>query len=109
MPSDELMHRFTAPGRDFSPTPLWWWSGERVTPKRLVWQMERMAAGGVYNLVVINLAPKGPVFGTVADDPAWFSDEWWDRFGNICSVATHVGMKIGSTTRSVSPRPTSRA
>ncbi|NAZ84163.1 hypothetical protein GTR02_20365, partial [Kineococcus sp. R8] len=89
-----LSDLFDHPPRDFSPTPLWWWSGAPVTPERLRWQMERFAEGGVYNLVVINLAPAGPLEEAVADDPAWFSDAWWDRFSTACDVAAELGVRM---------------
>ncbi|MEU6716999.1 glycosyl hydrolase [Nonomuraea sp. NPDC046802] len=85
---------FEEPPRDFGPTPLWWWSGAKVTRERLEWQMRRFAAGGVHNLVVINLAPAGPAFGAQADDPAWFSDEWWARFTDACDIARRLGMRL---------------
>jgi hypothetical protein len=89
-----LERLFSDPPRGFSPTPLWWWSGGRVTTRRLRWQLERFAAGGVFNLVVINLAPAGPIAGARADDPAWFSDPWWDRFVDTCEIARELGMRI---------------
>jgi len=82
------------PPRDFGPTPLWWWSGAKVTSERMRWQLERLAEGGVYNVVVINLAPAGPIVGARADDPAWFSEEWWARFTEACQLAQELGMRI---------------
>lgn len=90
----ELRALFDDPPRDFSPTPLWWWSGGQVTRQRIRWQMERFVSGGVHNLVVINLAPAGPIVGARPDDPAWFSEQWWDRFAYTCEVARELGMKI---------------
>jgi hypothetical protein len=94
MISPELRQLFDEPPRDFSPTPLWWWSGAKVTRERLEWQMRRFREGGVHNLVVINLAPAGPSFGAPADDPAWFSEEWWDRFTDACEIAEQTGMRL---------------
>lgn len=91
---ETLRALFDAPPRGFGPTPLWWWSGAKVTPERLRWQMERFAAGGIFNLVVINLAPAGPIVGAVADDPPWFSEEWWARFTQACEVASELGMTL---------------
>ena len=85
---------FEHPPRDFSPTPLWWWSGEEVTDERLIWQMRRFADAGVYNLVVINLAPSGPLFGARADEPRWFSEHWWQRFETACETAASLGMRL---------------
>lgn len=94
MISRSLSDLFDAPPRDFSPTPLWWWSGAAVTRERIRWQMERLAAGGVHNLVVINLAPAGPLEEAPADDPPWFSQAWWDRFADACEIAGELGTRL---------------
>ncbi|MBC9725436.1 glycosyl hydrolase [Streptomyces sp. TRM68367] len=94
MISPALQQLFEDPPRDFGPTPLWWWSGAKVTRARLEWQMRRFADGGVRNLVVINLAPSGPSWGAPADDPAWFGEEWWARFTDACEIAAELGMRL---------------
>ncbi len=90
----ELEKRFDDPPRGFSPVPIWWWSGERLDPERLRWQLERFAQGGVYNLVVMNLAPTGPMFGSDPDDPPFFSEEWWGIFRGVCEDAGRLGISI---------------
>jgi len=92
--SAELRELFADPPRTFGPTPLWWWSGAKVTSERMRWQLEKFVAGGIHNLVVINLAPAGPIFAARADDPPWFSEEWWDRFTETCELARELGMTI---------------
>lgn len=47
-----LRQLFDNPPRDFGATPLWWWSGAKVTRDRLAWQLRRFADGSVHNLVV---------------------------------------------------------
>ncbi|PAZ10696.1 hypothetical protein CLM62_39725 [Streptomyces sp. SA15] len=94
MISPALQQLFEDPPRGFGPTPLWWWSGARVTRERLAWQMRRFAEGGVHNLVVINLAPAGPSFGARADEPAWFGEEWWARLTDACEIARDLGMRL---------------
>lgn len=90
----DLRRLFDEPPRDFGPTPLWWWSGGKITKERLEWQLRRFADGGIHNLVVINLAPAGPTFGAMSDDPAWFSEDWWDRFADACRIARQLDLKI---------------
>lgn len=92
--STELEKRFDDPPRSFSPAPIWWWSGEPLDPERLRWQLERFAEGGVYNLVVMNLAPTGPMFGSDPDDPTFFSEEWWEIFRGVCEDARQLGISI---------------
>ncbi len=89
-----LDERFDNPPKEFSPVPLWWWSGERLDPERLRWQMERFVEGGVHNLVVMNLAPTGPLYGSDPDDPPFFSDEWWEIFRGVCRDARELGVRI---------------
>ena len=122
MISPGLRQLFDDPPRGFGPTPLWWWSGAKVTRERLAWQMRRFADGGVHNLVVINLAPAGPTFGARTDDPVWFGEEWWARFTDACRIAGELGTRLwfydqigfsganvqGGVTRS-HPRATGRA
>ncbi|WP_329264023.1 glycosyl hydrolase [Streptomyces sp. NBC_01478] len=94
MISPALQQLFDAPPRDFGPTPLWWWSGARVTRERLDRQLRSFADGGIHNLVVINLAPAGPAFGARTDDPPWFGEEWWCRFADACRIARDIGTRL---------------
>ena len=80
--------------RAFSPTALWWWSGEPLDHRRLRWQLDRFRAGGVHNLVVINLAASGPLFGSDPDSPAFFSDDWWAVFEQVCHDAAELDISI---------------
>ncbi|TCN36905.1 alpha-L-rhamnosidase-like protein [Kribbella orskensis] len=92
MPS--LAEIFADPPRSFSPVPIWWWSGEPLDPVRLRWQLERFVEGGVYQLVVLNLAPAGSDHGCDADDPPFLSEAWWDLFLGVCSDAEELGVSL---------------
>ncbi|MGW6773486.1 glycosyl hydrolase [Streptomyces sp. NPDC055037] len=84
----------TEPPRAFSPTAIWWWSGERLGRARLRDQLERFAEGGVFNLVLLNLAPSGPLFGSDADDPPFLSDAWWALLEGVCDDARDLGIGL---------------
>ncbi len=86
--------RWQIPDPAFSPAPIWWWSGDRLEPARLRWQLERFAEGGVYNLVILNLAPTGPLHGSRADDPTFLTPEWWAIFRGVCRDAHELGIKL---------------
>jgi hypothetical protein len=95
MNSYELaLHRLKTPDHAFSPAPIWWWSGEPLDSARLRWQLERFAAGGVYNLVISNLAPAGPMHGSLSDEPHFLTPEWWQIFVGVCRDARELGIKI---------------
>ncbi|WP_433894304.1 glycosyl hydrolase [Streptomyces sp. CA-111067] len=80
------------PPRAFSPTAIWWWSGERLDRARLRAQLYRFAEGGVFNLVILNLAPSGPLFGSDADDPPFMSEAWWALLDGVCEDAAELGV-----------------
>lgn len=90
----DLGTRFLAPPREFSPVPIWWWSGEELRPDRLRWQMDRLVEGGIFQAVVLNLAPNGPLYGALADRPAFFSEAWWDLFRGVCDDAAERGFSL---------------
>lgn len=90
----ELLQRFTQPAPIYGPLPIWWWSGARITRERLRWQLEQLVAGGVRQAVVLCLAPTGPMFGSVADDPPFLSDEWLRLFDEACADAKELGFTL---------------
>ncbi|MCL5742356.1 MAG: hypothetical protein M1541_00305 [Acidobacteria bacterium] len=90
----DLASTFTDPPKAFSPVPLWWWSGEPLERKRLRWQLEQLAKGGVYNVCVINLAPASPWAYCLPDSPRFFSDDWWKMFRGVCEDARELGMYV---------------
>lgn len=91
---EQIRARFASPPRDYSPAPIWWWSGDKLDLERLMWQLDRFADGGVYNVVLLNLAPTGPLYGAEADDPEFFSEAWWAIFRGVCEHARRIGMRI---------------
>ena len=90
----ELLNKFIKPPKKFSPVPIWWWSADKVTIKRLKWQMDKLVEGGIYNAVIVGLAPKGPILGSDADNPEYFSTEWWKLIEDACEYAYKLGMYI---------------
>jgi hypothetical protein len=82
------------PPRAFSPTAIWWWSGDPLDRERMRWQLERYAAGGIHNLVITNLAATGPLFGSDPDRPAFFSDDWWALLDEVCGDAAELGVSL---------------
>ncbi|MCX7968518.1 MAG: hypothetical protein N3B10_08515 [Armatimonadetes bacterium] len=92
--SQPLSDKFRQPPRIFSPVPTWWWSGEPIVKERLRWQMEKLAEAGVFNLLIMNLAPNGPFFGSKPDEPSFLSEDWWDCFFFVLQHAEQLGMFV---------------
>lgn len=91
---ERMAEQFKHPPKAYSPAPIWWWSGDRLEPDRLRYQMDRFAEGGIYNLVILNLAPAGPLYGSDADKPRFKSAEWWDIFDQVCQYADHKEISL---------------
>jgi hypothetical protein len=90
----DAAREFSGMPKEYSPAPIWWWSAEKLDRARLRWQLEQFAAGGVYNLVILNLAPTGPLYGSDADDPPFFSEAWWEIFLGVCADARELGVRL---------------
>lgn len=90
----ELLTRFTDPSPEYTPVPVWWWSGAKVTRERLRRQMEQFLSQGVRQAVVMSLAPAGPMFGSLADDPPFLSAEWTRLVNGACQDAQSLGFRI---------------
>ena len=59
--AEDVRSRFASAPREFSPVPIWWWSGDRIERDRVRDQLERLAAGGIHHAIILNLAPSGPL------------------------------------------------
>ncbi len=94
MKRQSLEGAFAAPPKIYSPVPIWWWSGEPLVKERLRWQMERLVEGGVFNVLILNLAPDGPLFGSDPDEPPFLSEGWWDCFLFVLEQAEQLGMLV---------------
>ena len=89
-----LAQSFERVDHRYGPVPIWWWSGERLDRARLRWQMEQLCAQGVTQAVVMCLAPRGPLYGSLADDPPFLSDAWWEIFLAACADAQRLGFRF---------------
>src|SRR5690349_8332405 len=90
----EFLQQFAEPDPRFSPAPIWWWSGQPLEIGRMRWQMDQLRAMGICNVVILNLAPSGVLFGCDADDPPFLSEPWWQIFEQVCDHARDISMSI---------------
>lgn len=94
MSMTDIRQRFIQADPDFGPVPFWWWSAEEVTAERVRWQLQKFRSGGLRNIGIINIAPTGPQYGSVSDNPAYFSERWWTMFEVALREAGRLGMKL---------------
>lgn len=90
----ELFAGFRLPNPEFSPVPIWWWSGDALDLSRMIAQIDELVDKGVFNAVVLNLAPSGPVYGSMADDPPFLTDDWWSIWVALCAHCELSGMRL---------------
>jgi alpha-L-rhamnosidase len=90
----DLEKTFISAPKDFSPVPIWWWSGDPITKKNMRDQLHKIANGGIYNVIILNLAPSGPLYGSAADEPPFLTDEWWDLFEYALKIGKETGVRI---------------
>jgi len=92
--ADRLFDEFAQPKKEYGPVPIWWFSGDPLDLSRMKWQMDRMREAGVFNVVYINLAPSGTTSWCDADDPPFFSEEWWRIIRELIRYAKQTGMRF---------------
>jgi hypothetical protein len=92
--SAELLKGFSQPNPEYSPVPIWWWSGDKLDLDRMIWQVDQLVSQGVHNAVVLNLAPTGPMHGALSDDPHFLTEQWWALWDALCQHAQKVGMRF---------------
>jgi hypothetical protein len=56
--------------------------------------MDRMVEGHIYNTVILNLAPSGPMYGSAPDSPPFFSEGWWNILRRVLARAKAKGLRI---------------
>ena len=88
------LERFAQPGPAYSPVPIWWWSGDPITKAGITDQLERMQTGKIYNVIILNLAPSGPLYGSQPDEPPFLSEAWWDLFAHTVRECERLGMRL---------------
>lgn len=92
--SDVVSDSFAEPLPEYSPVPIWWWSGDPVEPDRVREQVARMAEGGIRNAIILNLAPSGPLYGSRPDEPPFLTDQWWDLFAVALEAGKQAGVRL---------------
>ncbi|MFC4600532.1 hypothetical protein [Cohnella hongkongensis] len=94
MKIERLRRQFRTADPRYGPVPFWWWSAEEVTEERIRWQLRKFRAGGLRNIGIINIAPTGPQYGSVSDNPFYFSERWWAMFEAALREAERLGMYL---------------
>lgn len=93
LPVTALLTGFQAPPAAFRPVPFYWWAGEPLTRERIAWQLERIKAQGIRQVIVSYT--HGPDGVTDPGTPPLFSADWWELFRWFLAQCRDHGMTAG--------------
>jgi hypothetical protein len=94
-PSLDVLPGFRNPPPGYGEVPFWWWTGDRLDKKRLLWQIEELHRKGVTGMQVNYAHEDTPGWPTYAADPEVFSEEWWEIWAWVVGECRKRGMGIG--------------
>lgn len=89
----DLIQSLKDTSRRYAPVPFYWWNGDRLEKKRLLYQLDQLAQKGVGG-VNINYIHK-PDFSQETGDPPLFSEEWWELWTWFVEECGKRGMAAG--------------
>lgn len=89
---------FQNPPAGYGEVPFWWWTGDKLDPERLVWQIAQLHQKGISGVQVNYAHEDSPGWPTYAADPPIFSDPWWRVWRTVAEACGQRGMGIGLST-----------
>lgn len=89
---------FKNPPPGYGEVPFWWWTGDRLDVDRMVWQIRELHKKGISGVQVNYSHYDTPGWLTEMDEPALFSDKWWDVYSEVSQECGRLGMGIGLST-----------
>jgi hypothetical protein len=100
-PDLDVLPGFKQPPPGYGEVPFWWWSGDRLDPERLIGQLEELHRKGVSGVQVNYCHYDTPGWLTDHDEPAIFSDAWWQVYGQVSAACARLDMGIGMSTYTI--------
>ncbi|MBN1909238.1 MAG: hypothetical protein JW818_05835, partial [Pirellulales bacterium] len=86
---------FKNPPPGYGEVPFWWWTGDPLDRRRLLWQIEELHKKGVSGMQVNYAHDDTPGWPTSPVVPEIFSKPWWDTWGYVAGECERRGMGIG--------------
>lgn len=93
----DVLPGFTNPPPGYGEVAFYWWVGDPLDRRRMLWQLEKLAGKGITG-IQINYAHTdkgGLAYGlTMPSEPPLFSQQWWELFGWFLDEAKKRGMSV---------------
>ncbi|MEN6663135.1 MAG: glycosyl hydrolase [Phycisphaerae bacterium] len=98
----DVMSGFSNPPAGYGEVPFWWWTGDALDAPRLIEQIRELHAKGVSGVQVNYSHYDTPNdWLTEQDEPAIFSQEWWEVYAQVSAACAKLDMGIGMSTYTV--------
>ena len=92
-----LIGNFISPPDKFGEVAFYWWIGDKLTKKRLLYQLDKLKNSHVTGLQInyCHTDKGGYSYGLpYQSDPPLFSEKWWKLFGWFMEEAGKRGMSV---------------
>jgi hypothetical protein len=89
---------FQKPPPGYGQVPFWWWTGEDLDAGRLIGQLKELHRKGISGVQVNYSHHDTPGWMTEHDEPALFTDAWWNIYSQVSAAAAEMDMGIGLST-----------
>ncbi len=93
--ADTLRESFVTPPPGYGEVPFWWWTGDKLDKRRLLYELEELHQAGISGTQINYSHRRSNGWPTETVDPPIFSDEWWDIFAFVAEESAKRGMGIG--------------
>ena len=97
-PGLDALPGFQTPPAGYGEVPFWWWTGEPLDADRLIGQVRELHKKGISGVQVNYSHLDTPGWSTDFDQPAIFSDQWWEIYSRVSEECGKLGMGIGLST-----------
>ena len=92
---------FQNPPLGYGEVPFWWWSGEDLDVDRLLWQLRELHQKGISGVQVNYSHYDTPGWLSDHDDPALFTEDWWQIYSRVSEECVKLEMGIGLSTYTI--------
>jgi len=94
-PDLDALPGFQNPPPGYGEVPFWWWTGDPLDKRRLLWQIEQLHQKGISGMQVNYAHEDSSGWPTYAAEPEIFSDAWWEMWKFVAGECSKRGMGIG--------------
>jgi len=92
---------FRSPPPGYGEVPFWWWTGENLDVDRLIWQLRELHKKGISGVQVNYSHYDSTGWLTEMDEPAIFTEPWWEVYSKVSEECGKLDMGIGLSTYTI--------